>query len=79
MALRTGWTGACLAHPAPVDLDAWGLCPTCRALARIRHMVTVKASDTLAARVARSIAQAKRHGHPTWSHLFAYGPCARAD
>lgn len=23
--------------------------------------------------------QAERHGHPSWSHAVAYGPCTRKD
>ena len=29
--------------------------------------------------VIEGIAQADRHGHPNWSHVFAFGPCTRQD
>lgn len=29
--------------------------------------------------VDEGIRQAIRHGHPTWSHLIAHGPCTRND
>ena len=28
-------------------------------------------------RIADGIREAIAHGHPNWSHLFAYGPCKK--
>lgn len=28
-------------------------------------------------RIEAGIQEAKKHGHPGWSHLFAHGPCTK--